>query len=1004
MIQLLIMLAILAIYLYFKWHLSFFIRRGIVGPKPLPFVGNMWSYVCIKKHFGEVYDEMYQSYPEANYVGFFKMSQPAVLMRDLDIVKSVLAGDFSSFHTNDFIVDEKLDPLAKNNVFIATGDRWKMIRSQVSPLFTYPKVKACFPIIDVVRQSLVKYIESGPESTNPNGIEAKSLGGRFTTDVVASCAFGVEGQAFTDPNSDFRLMATSIFAPSSENMIKSFATLFFPQLISIFRVSFISKELDTWLRSIINQIIKRRDDIGERRQDFLQAFIDMRSKDKQNIFDEDLIVGQALTFITDGIETSSTLICYALYELARHPDVVVRIQEEIDTVYERHDGKMTEEGIMELVYMEQVLFETLRLHSAVFSLAKTSTKDFTFPPQFPDSHRCLTVPKGTTIIIPVNAIHHDSRHFPHPHTFDPNRFSEERKERHRYAFLGFGEGPRICLGQKFGLFQTKSALSAILRHFNLTLSLKSIVPPPVSKKISLRFAAELDIFRSAMLPYILLSAIVAIYLYFKWHLSFFERRGIAGPKPLPFIGNMWDYVTGKKHFGHVFDDIYRSYPNANYVGIYKMHKPAVLVKDLDVVKDVIVGDFSSFHDNDFALDPKLDPLSVINPFFAAGESWKELRAQVSPIFTFSKVKACFPIMNGVCNTLVDWIKNGPKAGNSDGIEVKSLGEMYTMDVVASAAFGVEAQSFTSVMTPFRELLMDMVSPTFINSIKNFITLFMPQLAPILGIPFVSKKHSDWVRSFVANVVKRRTELGEKRQDLLQNFLDMLKKAENGNLAKYADDLVPGQSLLFLAEGTETSSMLICFSLYQLARNPDIAKRAQEEVDSVYERHGGKLTEEGVTEMEYLEQILFETLRLHSVVFVLARQATKDYVFPPQYPGSSQRLAIPKGTTLIVPVSAIHYDSAYHPDPYTFNPDRFSEEGRKERNRYAFLGFGEGPRICIGQKFGLFQVKAAISSILRNFNISLNKKTHDPLRISKKSFMYVAEDGIWVNFTERKIVK
>ncbi|XP_059617375.1 cytochrome P450 6j1-like [Phlebotomus argentipes] len=507
-----------------------------------------------------------------------------------------------------------------------------------------------------------------------------------------------------------------------------------------------------------------------------------------------------------------------------------------------------------------------------------------------------------------------------------------------------------------------------------------------------------------MLPYILLSAIVAIYLYFKWHLSFFERRGIAGPKPLPFIGNMWDYVTGKKHFGHVFGDIYRSYPNANYVGIYKMHKPAVLVKDLDLVKDVIVGDFSSFHDNDFTVNPKLDPLLSINPFFASGEDWKNLRAQISPIFTFSKVKACFPIMNGVCNTLVDWIKNGPKAGNSDGIEVKSLGEMYTMDVVASAAFGVEAQSFTSVITPFRELLLDMISPTVWNSIKMFFIRFQPQLVPILGIPLVSKKHSDWVRSFVDKVIQRRKDLGEKRQDLLQNFLDLLKKTENGNLAKYSKDLIAGQSLLFLTEGTETSSMLISFALYQLARNPDIAKRAQEEVDSVYERHGGKLTEEGVTEMEYLEQILFETLRLHSVIFIMARVASRDYIFPPQFPGSSERLVIPKGTIVVIPVNAIHYDSAYHPDPYTFNPDRFSEEGRKERNRYTFMGFGEGPRICIGQKFGLFQVKAAISSILRNFNISLNKKTREPLQISKKSFLPVAEGGIWVNFSERNIVK
>ncbi|GAB0087200.1 Cytochrome P450 [Sergentomyia squamirostris] len=492
----------------------------------------------------------------------------------------------------------------------------------------------------------------------------------------------------------------------------------------------------------------------------------------------------------------------------------------------------------------------------------------------------------------------------------------------------------------------------------------------------------------------------AIYFYFRWHLSYFDRRGISGPKALPIVGNLWEYVTGKKHFGHVYDEIYRAYPKANYVGFFKLHNPAVIAIDLDVVKNVLASDFSSFHDNDFILDPKLDPLAVTNPFFASGDEWKILRNQVSPLFSHAKVKACFPIMEAVGKNLVQYLENGPEVKNSEGIEAKGLGERFTIDAVASCAFGVEGLCFTDQKSPFREMLNEVISPSSSTALKSFISLFMPKLATILGFPFFPKHIDAWIRSFVDQVVKRRTELGEKRQDFLQNFLDLQKNRES---TLRSEDIVAGQALVFMTEGTETSSSLIGFALYQLARNPDIMQTAQEEIDSVYERHGGKMTEDGILELEYLERVLFETLRMHSPVFSMARIATKSFTFGPQYPDSKNEMTIPKGTTVIVPVNAIHYDPNIYPVPHTFDPSRFTEEAKKGRHRYSFLGFGEGPRICLGQKFALFQVRAALSAILRHFDVKLSSKTHDPLRVSKKTFMLAAEDGIWVKFSKRSTV-
>lgn len=92
----------------------------------------------------------------------------------------------------------------------------------------------------------------------------------------------------------------------------------------------------------------------------------------------------------------------------------------------------------------------------------------------------------------------------------------------------------------------------------------------------------------------------------------------------------------------------------------------------------------------------------------------------------------------------------------------------------------------------------------------------------------------------------------------------------------------------------------------------------------------------------------------------------------------------------------HYDKSH-----IFDPDRFLDEKKLERNRYAFLGFGEGPRICIGMRFGLFQVKVALYTLLSNYNIKLASKQKVPPEISVQSFLLAPKDGIWLTLEKRQ---
>lgn len=86
----------------------------------------------------------------------------------------------------------------------------------------------------------------------------------------------------------------------------------------------------------------------------------------------------------------------------------------------------------------------------------------------------------------------------------------------------------------------------------------------------------------------------------------------------------------------------------------------------------------------------------------------------------------------------------------------------------------------------------------------------------------------------------------------------------------------------------------------------------------------------------------EALRLHNPIPLIARGCSEDYLVP------GTNFVIEKGTSITIPAMAIHHDEEYYPDALKFDPDRFSEENSRNRHQYAFIPFGEGPRICVGK--------------------------------------------------------
>lgn len=110
-----------------------------------------------------------------------------------------------------------------------------------------------------------------------------------------------------------------------------------------------------------------------------------------------------------------------------------------------------------------------------------------------------------------------------------------------------------------------------------------------------------------------------------------------------------------------------------------------------------------------------------------------------------------------------------------------------------------------------------------------------------------------------------------------------------------------------------------------------------------------------------------------------------------YPINGTDAVIQGGTTVLIPVNAIHYDPDFYPDPQKFDPERFDSEAKKNRDPMKWLAFGDGPRNCIGLRFGMMQARIGLVALIKNFEFLISPETIIPIGISKKMLLTTPDD-------------
>lgn len=130
-----------------------------------------------------------------------------------------------------------------------------------------------------------------------------------------------------------------------------------------------------------------------------------------------------------------------------------------------------------------------------------------------------------------------------------------------------------------------------------------------------------------------------------------------------------------------------------------------------------------------------------------------------------------------------------------------------------------------------------------------------------------------------------------------------------------------------------------------------------------------------------------------------RICTKSYTIEPKRPGEHP-VQIEPGQLVWLPVFGIHRDEKYYPNPTKFDPERFSDENKKNIDPYTFLSFGVGPRNCIGSRFALMEIKTVLFHILRRFELVVIDKTTIPIEYDTVQFNPTIKGGFWVGFKRR----
>lgn len=429
-------------------------KLRIAGPEPNVWTGNILQFY---NHPLGFVSKMVQKY--GNFSGFYIGPIPVIIVKDREIIKDVLIRKFDNFVNRTKYPLLQMDPM-KDSILALRQERWRSVRSVLSPFFTIAKLKKTVNLINKSADIMVSRLDSYEEIA----VNIFDPSRRCVVDALLQIVVGRKENVQLKMQHDLFLNLQSFSADMRSSIMKiGYA---FPSLMPI--TNYIARYFSSGKRlSIITSYFERFIEL-KKRADWTQSndFLSLMLKHKKEATDgkaltENEILAAVVSFVLVGFDTTASSIAYCLYILSHHSYEQEALFNEIQDVVSE-DGNLTYENVMyRMPVLDQIYKETLRMYPP-FPVFSTRECEITY------EKNGLTIPAGSSVMIPIKELHYDVDIWDEPELFNPSRFAPENARNiPPFAYQPFLEGSRNCIGRVLGVLISKITIAKVVMQYQI---------------------------------------------------------------------------------------------------------------------------------------------------------------------------------------------------------------------------------------------------------------------------------------------------------------------------------------------------------------------------------------------------------------------------------------------------------------------------------------------------------------------------------------------------------
>jgi cytochrome P450 family 6 len=263
---------------YYKWIYQYWQRKNLPFLEPSIPYGNLINPLRCKDTLGVTMRHIYDEMKKRNWKhgGIFFVMSSVYFPISLDYVKNIMAKDFEYFVDRGFYYNEKDDPLSAH-LFAIGGTKWRNLRTKLTPTFTSGKMKMMFQTLVDCEVNLQEKMLQEYEKKVP--LDVKEILGCFTTDIIGSCAFGLDFKTFEQENSPFRVYGKKFFNSTKFRSVKSTFASNFPELARTLGFRAVPKDVTDFFMKVVKDTVSYREKNNYTRKDFMQLLIDLKNNE-----------------------------------------------------------------------------------------------------------------------------------------------------------------------------------------------------------------------------------------------------------------------------------------------------------------------------------------------------------------------------------------------------------------------------------------------------------------------------------------------------------------------------------------------------------------------------------------------------------------------------------------------------------------------------------------------------------------------------------------------------